>query len=38
MWWNNRVYFITDRDGTMNIWSMNDSGKRLQATYKTNRF
>lgn len=26
MWLNGRVYFITDRDGTMNIWSMNESG------------
>jgi len=25
-----RVYFITDRDGTMNIWSMNDSGGDLK--------
>ncbi len=26
MWWNNRVYFVSDRDGTMNIWSMNEDG------------
>ena len=26
MWWNNRVYFISDRDGTMNVWSMNEDG------------
>ncbi|MEP5612900.1 MAG: protease, partial [Cyclobacteriaceae bacterium] len=26
MWSNGRVYFITDRDGTMNIWSMDESG------------
>jgi tricorn protease len=26
--WDGRIYFVTDRDGTMNIWSMreNDSG------------
>lgn len=30
MWWNRRVYFITDRDGTMNLWSMNENGKDLQ--------
>jgi len=26
MWWNGRVYFVTDRDGTMNIWSMDGQG------------
>jgi tricorn protease len=26
MVWNGRVYFITDRDGTMNIWSMDMNG------------
>jgi len=30
MWTNNRVYFITDRDGIMNIWSMNVNGKDLK--------
>ena len=30
MWWNNRVYFLTDRDGTMNLWSMNEDGKDLK--------
>ena len=29
MWWAGRVYFITDRDGTMNIWSMDESGGDL---------
>ncbi|MGW8180228.1 MAG: S41 family peptidase, partial [bacterium] len=34
MWWRGRVYFISDRDGTMNLWSMNSSGGRLeQHTY-----
>lgn len=33
-WWNGRIYFITDRDGTMNIWSMlNDGSDLLQHTY-----
>lgn len=27
MWWNGRVYFITDRDGTMNLWSMDENGQ-----------
>ena len=26
MWWNGRVYFASDRDGTMNLWSMNPDG------------
>jgi len=30
MWWQGRVYFATDRDGTMNIWSMNDTGNDLR--------
>lgn len=30
MWWNGRVYFLSDRDGTMNVWSMNENGKDLR--------
>ncbi len=26
MWWNGRVWFVTDRDGTMNLWSMDENG------------
>ncbi len=26
MWWDGRVYFVSDRDGTMNLWSMNGDG------------
>lgn len=26
MWWDGRVYFVTDRDGTLNIWSMAADG------------
>lgn len=29
MWYNNRVYFITDRDGIMNIWSIDENGNNL---------
>lgn len=29
-WWNGRVYFVSDRDGTMNVWSMNESGADLK--------
>jgi tricorn protease len=30
MWYNRRIYFAGDRDGTMNIWSMNIDGGDLQ--------
>ncbi len=26
MYWRGRVYFVSDRDGTMNLWSMNEAG------------
>lgn len=28
--YNGRIYFLSDRDGTMNIWSMNENGKELK--------
>lgn len=30
MWWRGRVYFASDRDGTMNIWSMTPDGGDLR--------
>jgi tricorn protease len=30
MWWRGRVYFASDRDGTMNLWSMNPDGGDLR--------
>jgi tricorn protease len=30
MWWEGRIYFATDRDGTMNIWSMTEGGGDLR--------
>jgi tricorn protease len=30
MWWQGRVYFASDRDGTMNLWSMDPSGGDLK--------
>jgi len=30
MLYNDRVYFLSDRDGTMNIWSMDKNGKDLK--------
>lgn len=29
-WWQGRIYFVSDRDGTMNLWTMNASGGDLQ--------
>ncbi len=30
MWYDSRVYFISDRDGYMNIWSMSEDGSDLK--------
>ena len=30
MWWQGRVFFLSDRDGTMNLWSMTGDGGSLQ--------
>jgi tricorn protease len=30
MWWGGRVYFLSDRDGTMNVWSMDEDGHDLR--------
>ncbi len=30
MYWRGRVYFLTDRDGVMNLWSMDENGKSLR--------
>jgi tricorn protease len=30
MYAGSRVYFLTDRDGTMNLWSMDQNGKELK--------
>lgn len=30
MYWNGRIYFESDRDGVMNIWSMDESGHNLK--------
>jgi len=36
MWYNHRIYFITDRDGIMNIWSITEDGEDLkQQTHHT---
>src|SRR5260370_18985806 len=38
MWWNGRVYFLSDRDGTMNLWSMDENGKNLKQHTKHQGF
>jgi tricorn protease len=30
LWWQGRVYFVSDRDGTMNLWSMDEDGHDLR--------
>jgi len=30
MWWGGRIYFASDRDGTMNLWSMDERGGDLK--------
>jgi tricorn protease len=30
IWWNGRIYFASDRDGTTNIWSMKEDGSDLK--------
>jgi tricorn protease len=30
MWWNGRVYFLSDRDGTMNLWSVDENGRNIR--------
>lgn len=30
LWWRDRVYFVSDRDGTMNLWSMKPDGGDLK--------
>jgi tricorn protease len=29
-WWDGRVYFVSDRDCTMNLWSMSEDGSDLR--------
>jgi tricorn protease len=29
-WWQGRLYFASDRDGTMNLWSMQPDGRDLK--------
>lgn len=36
MWWKGRIYFLSDRDGTMNVWSMDENGGSLKQITKSN--
>lgn len=38
MVWNERIYFASDRDGTMNLWSMKMDGTDLQQITKHTDF
>jgi tricorn protease len=38
MWWDGRVYFNSDRDGTMNLWSMKPDGSDLRQHTRHNDF
>jgi tricorn protease len=38
VWYNNKVYFITDRDGIMNVWAMNEDGRGLSQQTKHTKF
>lgn len=30
MWWEGRVYYVCDRDGDWNVWSMDEDGRDLK--------
>lgn len=38
MFWNGRIYFTSDRDGRMNVWSMNPDGKDLRQHTRHDQF
>jgi tricorn protease len=38
MWYQNKIYFITDRDGFMNVWSMNENGSDLKQITNHDKF
>jgi tricorn protease len=37
MYYQGRIYFLSDRDGTMNLWSMNETGGDLNQHTKVTR-
>ncbi len=38
MWWKNRIYFLSDRDGIMNLWSMDEDGQQVRQLTKHKGF
>ncbi len=38
MWWNGRIYFLTDKSGSDNIWSMDEDGGDLKQHTKSDRW
>ncbi|RPJ83903.1 MAG: protease, partial [Acidobacteria bacterium] len=38
MLWKKRVYFASDRDGTMNIWSMDENGRDVRQHTRHDNF
>ena len=38
MFWDGRVYFLSDRDGIMNVWSMDAHGHDLKQQSRQKRF
>jgi len=38
MYYDGRIFFLTDRDGTMNIWSMDTTGRDLRQHTRETRF
>lgn len=38
MWWQGRIYFASDRDGVMNLWSMKPDASDLKALTKHRDF
>ena len=38
MWWNGRVYFVSDKSGSDNIWSMSEAGDDVRQETQSERW
>lgn len=38
MWWQERLYYVSDRDGTMNLWSMKPDGSSPEQLTRHSEF